>query len=394
VGAGGSVIFYGLEYFPGHLGFHLEANHPFYALAWLGGGELIAQLGERWLAPGQRWTHLRTLLWPSLAICAVPATLLIGGAKVFSVSDPFMATLHGDYVQEFLPLWRTIRSFDPRALLEILQVGSLPVLAALVTLCYRRRDGSVVVWFATFVTAALTVMAWWQSRWLLNVLGASIALILVLLACWTATLRPFVRWAVAVVILGQFFVPNGVLRYVGAAKDVAARRIAPGEAANALSRDIAAAVRESQPNGEIVLLSSPNASVAIGYYGRLQTLGTLYWENSNGLKAAAKILGADTEAEAATLIRAHGVTHIAIVSEENFIRQYYRLLHPSAAEKEIRNCFGLRLMLDKSVPQWLQPLPYTIPEDLTALRATVMLFKVDFAGQDVISKPTSEPITD
>ena len=228
------------------------------------------------------------------------------------------------------------------------------------TLSYRRRDSSVVLWFATFVTAALTVMAWWQSRWLLNVLGASIAVVLVLVACWTATLRPFVRWAVAVVILGQFFVPNAVLRYVGAAKDVTARRIAPPDAANALSRDIAGALRDSQTEGEIVLLSSPNSSAAIGYYGRIKTLGTLYWENSNGLKSAAKILGADTEADAATLIRAHGVTHIAIVSEENFIAQYYRLLHPGAAEEEVRKCFGLRLMLDKTVPQWLQgfPTPY------------------------------------
>ena len=53
-------------------------------------------------------------------------------------------------------------------------------------------------------------------------------------------------------------------------------------------------LRASQPTGEITVLASPNASTTIGYYGRFKTLGTLYWENSAGLKAAASIFGAKT----------------------------------------------------------------------------------------------------
>ena len=46
---------------------------------------------------------------------------------------------------------------------------------------------------------------------------------------------------------------------------------------------------------EIVLLASPDASTGIGYYGRIKTLGTLYWENTAGLKSAAAIYCASTD---------------------------------------------------------------------------------------------------
>jgi tetratricopeptide (TPR) repeat protein len=104
----------------------------------------------------------------------------------------------------------------------------------------------------------------------------------------------------------------------------------------------------------------------------------LYWENNDGLQSAASILGARDEREAATLLRAHGVTHIAIISDENFIAQYYQLLHPHASLDEIKKCFGLRLLIDKQVPQWLQMIPYKVPDDLSSLNVTVMLFKVNF----------------
>jgi hypothetical protein len=375
VGAGASVIAYAIEYFPGHLSFRLEPNHPFHALAWLGGSELIAQIGERWLLPvEQRWKNPRTLLWPVLALSVAPLTIFLGGIRVFSVGDPFMAALHRDYIREFLPLWGTVRNFEIRALFDVLQVGSLPVLAAVVTLLYRRREAPAVIWFAAFVTAALTAMAWGHSRWLLNVMGPSIALIIVLLMYWTATFRPFVRWVVALAILGQYFVPGAVMRYIDTAKDVSAHRITPRDAANALSRDIAAALRAAQPQGEIVLLASPNASATIGYYGRIKTLGTLYWENSDGLKSAARIFSAGSEPEAERLIRAHRVTHIAIVSDESFIQQYFRLLHPDGANDQ--QSFGYRLMTGAATPPWLQKLPYNMPDDLKALNTTVSLFKV------------------
>jgi hypothetical protein len=379
VGAGASVVFYLIEYFPRHLGLRLEPNHPFHALAWFGAGELIAQIGERWLAPREeRWKELRQLVWPLVALSVAPLTVAIGGAKVFTLIDPFLATLHRDYIQEFLPMWKTLRAFDAKAILQSIVLTSFPLIGGIATLTYRRRETPIVLWFVVIAGFFFTAMAWWQSRWLLNASGVQIALVLVLLVVWTGAFRPMWRWVMAMALVGILFVPSALVRYAGGKADIAARRVSPKDAFGPLNRDIAAALRASQPEGEIVLLTSPNSSVGIGYYGRFKTLGTLYWENNDGLKAAAAVLGARSEAEAATLIRKHGITHIAILSEENFISQYYQLLHPGAPVEEMKKCFGLKLLLDRQVPQWLQMLPYKVPDDLASLKATVMLFKVNF----------------
>jgi len=379
VGAAASVFFYLLEYFPGHLGFRLEANHPFHALAWLGGGELIALIGTWWLAPrGSATPSWQQLLWPALAVCIAPATIVIGGVKVFTVADPFLSRLHNDYIQEFLPIWATLRAFNAKMVFQILVVDNAPLIAGIATLTYRRRESPVVLWFATLAVLFFNAMAWWESRWLLNASGVQVCLALVLLATWTVSARPALRWAVALLIVGVLYVPSAVLRTTGNMQDVQSRRVAPADAHNALARDIAAKLRATQPEGDIILLSSPNASTSIGYYGRFKTLGTLYWENIDGLKAAAGILGAASEQEAAALIRARHVTHIAIVSEENFIQQYFQLLHPKGTADELRRCFGVQLFFNKVVPQWLQMIPYKVPDDLAALNVSVMLFKVNF----------------
>jgi tetratricopeptide (TPR) repeat protein len=228
------------------------------------------------------------------------------------------------------------------------------------------------------VAAALTAMAWWQSRWQLNASGAQICLALVVIGCWTISYRPLVRWVVVLAVICVLYVPTAVMRVVGTSRDIKARVISPRDASLALARDIAAALRASQPQGEIVMLASPNASTTIGYYGRFKTLGTLYWENTAGLKAAAAIYSAQSEEEAAKLIREHKVTHIAILTEENFIQQYSQLLHPKASADDIRKSFGFRLFYEKVVPQWLQMIPYKVPDDLSSLKMGVMLLKVNF----------------
>lgn len=378
-GAGLSIFFYLVEYFPKHLGLRLEPNHPLHALAWLGAGELVAEIGARWVGePEKRWSNWPRLAWPFALICLAPVVVLLGGSKVFIVFDPFMSHLHNDYIQEFLPMWSTLRIFDAKGVFQVLVVGSVPLIAAIATLTYRRRDTPIVLWFVTFAAILLTAMAWWQSRWLLNVTGSLISLLLVVYACWTAHSRPLIRWVVAITATLVLFIPGMVARFQGSVADVRGRRVAPKDALNALNRDIAAALRATQPEGDITLLTSPNSSVGIGYYGRFKTLGTLYWENSAGLKAAASILGARNEQEAAKLIQLHQVTHIAIVSDENFVAQYFRLIHPEGTLAESRQCFGLQLIQDKKIPPWLQMIAYKVPDDLRALNVGVMLFKVNF----------------
>ncbi|MGH7946510.1 MAG: hypothetical protein ACREF9_16105, partial [Opitutaceae bacterium] len=379
VGAGASLFFYLLEYFPSHLGLRLESNHPFYALAWWGGGELIAGIGERWLGePGARWTKLSRLIAPVLAIMIAPLTIVLGGTRVFVVMDPFLAELHRDYIQEFLPLWKTIRGTGWSTFFSVVGFENLPLLAAVATLAVGGRRSPLLLWYATLTAAFFTGMAWIQSRWLLNASGSQVALAVVLLVYFIGNRKTAIRWMATLATALVVFLPSAFTRIMNSREDIKMRRVSPKDAQLPLARDIAAAIRASAPNDDIVLLASPNASTAVGYYGRFKTLGTLYWENVAGLKAAAMSLSARSQEESAELIRKYGVTHIAMISEENFIEQYYRLLHPGATNEDVKKSFGYQLLAARVIPPWLQMIPYKVPDDLSSLNITVLLFKVAF----------------
>lgn len=377
-----SLVFWALEYFPNHIALRLEPNHPFHALAWWGAGELIAEFGERWNGPAEaRFAGLKKLALPLIAVSIAPLTIIALGSSVFVVIDPFLAKLHNDYIQEFLPLWRTMRTMEAGPIFHLTVVECLPLIVGIATLSFRRGENLVVLWFATIATLMFNFLGWWQSRWLLNAAGAHAAMFIAVFAVWFVPVRLRYRWIALAATICATLLPSAIIRYTGAKSDIAIRRVSPGDAKGAVMRDIANTIRNSQPQGDIVMLASPNASTSIGYFGRFKTIGTLYWENNSGLKSAGAIFSAK-EDEAARLLKEHGVTHIAIVAEENFIKEYNRLLHPNASEEEINQSFGMKLARENYVPQWLQMIPYRVPEDLRQLNLGVMLFKVSF-GQSL-----------
>ena len=379
LGAGLSVFFYLLEYAPYHLGLRLEANHPLYALAWLGGAELVAQGAERWLAPpAARWARARRLILPLLAVAGVPLTIALGGPAVFILGDPFQARLP-HYVLEGLTLFERIRRSGWMEAVGVLQLTNVPLVFALVLLCWRRPGGErTLLWFCFLATLAFTAMGWWQTRWLLNASGPQICLALVAVATWSAGRRPAVAGLAALATVGLIYLPPAIKQIATMRRLVGLNAVSQGEALQPLFRDVAATLRASQPTGDIVLLSSPNSSTGIGYFGRFKTIGTLYWENLAGLKATAEIFSAQSDREAAVLLRARRITHIAMISEENFLSQYFELLHPAGTRADFKKSFGYGLLVEKKIPVWLQIIPYQVPADLKGLNVTVLLFKVAF----------------
>jgi hypothetical protein len=362
-----SVVGYLAEYAPAHFGLRLEVNHPLYAFAWLGGGELIAWVIERRAGV----TEHRT--WRVVAAAALvalpPIIIVVGGARVFLPSDPAVSRLH-DFIDEFASLTDMARRigfpFIERYVLSLVLL--LPAL-----LLVRSGRGRPQLLFASIVAIALSALGCWQIRWWLPAGAAELCLLLAAIATAAESVSSRVTRSIAV-ILGLVFVEQSVARTLLTRRNVAEGAVTDADAMQPLFRDVAAALRHSQATGPITVLSSPDASSAIGYFGGFQSIGTLYWENRDGLTAAAKMLASSSDDEVLADMRARGVTHVALFSAGNFLDAYLAALSPKATTADLHRTFGWRVLFDRHVPRWLQAIPF-IPRPGSPSKI-VLLFRV------------------
>ena len=384
-GAGGSVFFYLLEYFPSHLGMRLEVNHPLYALAWLGGGWSIAVLTGWFCEPvvSVNTFPWRKLLWPMAACGLLPLVMVIGQSAVYIPFDPFMEGL-----------WKNIFELQPMAkLIEIGQTswlavfGWFPVLllvsGALLALRQVGSGTKVVLVFLAVPIVLITGLQLMQIRWGMLAGPLYIALAgIVIPQLWRAL--PAVRWCrvlafpLLLVFGYQFVAPAFKNRIAGSWEQYRdPRQISFGQGLALLHRQMARTILDSAGGKPVVLLSSPNSSCLLAALGGFQAIGTLYWENVAGLKAAAAGLNAQTEAEALAFMKKHGVTHVSLMNWENFIEPYFNILHPSPDPSvSVMKSFGKAALGDKTIPIWARPLVFP-PNDLTVnLKQSVMLLQV------------------
>lgn len=364
VGAAASLGFYLLEYAPAHFGLRLEVNHPVYALAWWGGAELIALLAEwRLAAPGKNSLSPRRFVLPGLAVSFAPLVLLLGGAAVFVVRDPFVGRLSNHVVEGMsMPALLKVLGWD----FVFLHVNEslLPALSVLVLLLLRGTRERLALAFALLTTGCFVALAVWEVRFWQSTAGPQLCLTLVAVAAVGGAWRARWRWLLVTTTAAGLFLPPAISRVLTMRESVQRRSAARFDLTPARQRDIAAALRASQPTGDIVLLACPSTSTGVGYYGRFKTVGTLYWENFAGLRAAAEIFCAPTEASARALLRQRGVTHIALTSEEDFLRDFFTLLRPEAPPADFEKTFGHQLFVRLQIPPWLRVLPYGPPPDL------------------------------
>ncbi|HEY4306385.1 MAG TPA: hypothetical protein VGM82_18065 [Gemmatimonadaceae bacterium] len=350
LGASISFVAYLLEYAPSHLGMRLEVNHPLYALAWLGGGELVASIVERRVRGANA---LRVRIGVAALLLALPAVVIgVGRARVFLPIDPTVARLHS-YIDEFSSFWRMARllgwNFVERYVLSLLLL--LPALLAL-----REGKRNPRLAFISIATIALTALGFWQIRWWLPASGAELCLLLVGLSTVGAAWTPRAKW-IAVALVAAVFAEQSVARTALTRRNVRDAAVTPADAMVPLYRDVAVALRHSQPTGAITLLSSPDASSVIGYFGGFRTIGTFYWENHDGLAAAAAMFSAQSDSEALARLRAHGVTHVALFSADHFLNAYLAALHPGATPDDLARTFGSQVLFQGHVPRWLRAIP-------------------------------------
>jgi tetratricopeptide (TPR) repeat protein len=384
-GASAGVAFYLLEYFPSEMGMRLEVNHPLYALAWLGGGWIIAHL-THWLCslglsdnrfPG------RKLIWPLAACAVLPLVVVVGGTAVYIPFDPFMAGLWKN-IRELLSLSMVIRLGGSSWLATF---GWFPALLLLaVSLLFFRRVGTgtkAILIFLPVPILLITGLQLYQVRWGMLSGPLYIALAgIVIPQFWR--IMPRALWCRMLVIPAlllfgfQFVGPafRGNIGYAWA-QYRNPQTLSFGQGIALLHRQIARTILDSAGGKPVVLLSSPNSSCMLAALGGFRTIGTLYWENVDGLKAGAEGLNAQSEAEALAFMKKHGVTHVSLMNWENFIEPYFNILHPTPAPGvSVQNSFGKTALADKRIPAWVRPLVFPANALSQNLQQSVLLLQI------------------
>ena len=384
-----SLAFYLLEYFPGHMGWRLEVNHPLYALAWLGGGWILDKAAA-WRASGRfpirGFTDCLGLLL-ALAVCAAPlAAILFAGDRVFWISDKFLLSLHKEYILEFQSLIGLYGKEKQSLWIPLFyHFWIFAIAAGIAFLSMRRcidwrlRCDLCLLAPPVFVMQLLAV---WQVRW-----GSAAAALwaLVALVVFAAFLRlpssnstrTFGVVGALASIAVAFFSATLPTALASFHEETTALNspIAEPIGGNLLLRDVARRISESSPGTVPTVLSGPNSSTELSYQAGLKTLGTLYWENMPGLKAAARIFAVPDGEEALRLLTAAGVTHIVVPSWDNFAAAYDDLL-AKTEERPGGMAFFKSILENEEYPTWLRPFAYPITSGSDIDSQSVRIFAV------------------
>ena len=384
-----SCAFYLLEYFPRHMGWRLEVNHPLHAFAWLAGCFLAARF-LAWSIRGERvLRNAFDLVLAALALAALAAPVImvaVDGGRFFWVGEKFLLSLHQEFINEFQSLPKLVLAAggNPAWLLyypwPLAVVVSSSILAARGALPEETRRSLLLLAPPTLLMQALAI---WQVRWTSAAFALWAVCALVVLAGLASkpdrsTLQQRVftgLLACGWLSLVLSIVPQFVVRSVEA-RTCLETPIPQEIAGNLLLRDVAHRLIQSSPSRVPVVLTGPNASTEMTYHAGLRTVGTLYWENMPGLKRAARIFAARDAEEAKRELAAAGITHIVIPSWDNFGEAYTRLLAKSGETDVSESSFLKSLLDDAEIPDWLRPFAYPIPSGSGLDTRSVRIFAV------------------
>lgn len=361
---GGAVtVFVGylLEYAPAHLGeWELRAVHPVYALAWLGAGEVLANVVP-WVQGRGRPRSAAAWIRIALGLAAL-ASLPITMARAHSLGFFNVDLLAFRLTKEAgsAPASNTWLWFGQAGLTgesTVLVLSAIFIALAVWLTVHRRISPSDRAALALTMGPILIALAfaqfhlrWWQT------LGAlAIALGVVIIQLQRTGALPsgakLMIASVAVLALG-FSAPR-----LMPSPDLGGQNVLSlPEVEGLVERDLAhtLARRIGDPSN-VIIHAPPGVSTTLAYYGNLPGLCSLAWENKPGLSVALRIVISTSREEAHALVLKRGVTHLVIPSWDPFFDAYTKAASVQSSELFYNS---LRRWV---VPGWLRPIPYQMP---------------------------------
>lgn len=380
-GAAGCAVAYLLEYAPGPFTLRLEVNHPWYALAWWGGGEVLRAVVLFLTCKGRSAFTPRDRLFAAMgavALVSLPAAILITRDDTFTVINGFLLNLHQQHISEFQSLFRLFAvqgwSLSTLGLL-------LPLLAVITTFAGVGRKAFSMETRAMLLVAAVPVLLTWalglhQVRWLGLALALSLPLFaLGFRAAFFATNTASHRWRHAyLAIVVVCFLPGFLST---AQRTLALGNVTQEEIRALAERDLAHWLRLRMGDRPAVIAASPGATTRQIYFGSHHGLGTLYWENLVGLQRLAAFYAATTEEEAWRLAREAGLTHVIFLSWDAFEVPLIHLHRGKAGATDIpSDAFFVRLLQSPVPPAWLRAVPFPLPAHPSLKGAEIRIWQV------------------
>ena len=386
-GLGGAVTVlavYLIEYYPAHLAsWQFRAIHPLYGVAWLGLAALVAQAGgwicRRKISAG--WLDWVVIVLAVAAVAALPIVmwkLKNAGFLARSVSALRLTKLPNSAVAIDLWTWLLHEGFTARVWATLLP--SLLIFPAGWLIFHRRTP--VLTRELVALSLGPVLIAVGFAGWRIHEWSMFDATWLGLLVAIAVIPREAIRSQSARWVLPGFSAAVFSLGFAQLAPSVdrgVHRELEKAELDGLIERDLARWLTKHVGVAGAVVLAPPKETTTLYYYGGLRGLGTLAWENKDGLGVAIRILSASTPEEAKELIDRRGVTHLIIPSWDSYLADYARI-----GMGQIEGTFFNRLLFWK-LPPWLRPLVYQLPTIAGFEGQSVMVLEVVEDQEDSVA---------
>jgi hypothetical protein len=338
-----------LEYFPADLHLRLEVNHPLYAIAWLGAGVLLSRTDAAWrekkFPRGGR--DLGAGLLALAAVVALPVAMGLTENRGFLRPDPAGGRLSyaTDTAAKNLADWIARDGLNGRILAACLPL-LLIAIAAVLALRRSPRERRAAIAFVLGPATVALGFAPFQLRWF----SVGDAMMLAVLIAVAVEIKR--GWLVAATVCALL---PGMIQLAAPVRATTRTQLGETDVEQIVERDLAHWLAR-RSGGAAVVLASPDVTSSLFFHGGLRGLGTLDWENREGLAAAVRIASATSPQEALALLQQRGVTHIVLPSWDAALEDYARL-GSSLAERSF-----ITALKHWAPLVWLRPVPYALPQ--------------------------------